>query len=48
MNEHDEKKFYKGMVILGLLVSGRPLSSIPELTNLLVKEIMDSAEDETA
>jgi hypothetical protein len=41
MNEQDEMKFYKGMVILGLLISGKPLSSIPELTNLLVKEIME-------
>ena len=46
MNKQDEKKFYKGMVILGLLVSGRPLSSIPELANLLVKEIMEEKEDE--
>jgi hypothetical protein len=45
MNEQDEKKFYKGMVILGLLISGRPLSSIPELTNLLVKEIIEEKED---
>jgi hypothetical protein len=41
MNDQDEEKFYKGMVILGLLVSGKPLSSIPELANLLVKEIME-------
>ena len=41
MNEQDEKVFYKGMVILGLIVSGKPLSSIPELTDLIVKEIME-------
>jgi hypothetical protein len=45
MNQQDEKKFYKGMVILGLLISGRPLSSIPELANLLVKEIIEEKEN---
>jgi hypothetical protein len=45
MNQQDEKKFYKGMVILGLLISGKPLSSIPELANLLVKEIIEEKED---
>jgi hypothetical protein len=45
MNEKDEKTFYKGMVILGLIVSGRPLSSIPELTDLIVKEILEKQEE---
>jgi hypothetical protein len=45
MNQQDEKKFYKGMVILGLLISGKPLSSIPELANLLVKEIIEDKEN---
>jgi hypothetical protein len=45
MNQQDEKKFYKGMVILGLLISGKPLSSIPELANLLVKEIIEEKDD---
>jgi hypothetical protein len=45
MNEQDEKVFYKGMVILGLLISGKPLSSIPELTNLLVKEIIEEKQN---
>lgn len=46
MNEQDEQKFYKGMVILGLIMSGKPLSSIPELANVLVKEIMEHKENE--
>jgi hypothetical protein len=45
MNQQDEKKFYKGMVILGLLISGKPLSSIPELANLLIKEIIEDKEN---
>jgi hypothetical protein len=45
MNEKDEKTFYNGMVILGLIVSGRPLSSIPELTDLIVKEILEKQEE---
>jgi len=45
LNKQDEQKFYKGMIILGLIMSGKPLSSIPELTNTLVKEIMEYKEN---
>lgn len=39
MNQHDEKVFYKGMIILGLLMRGTPLNSIPEITENLTNSI---------
>jgi hypothetical protein len=41
LNKQDEKKFYMGMVLLGLLVRGTPVSGIPEMAQALVKELME-------
>jgi hypothetical protein len=44
MNEQDEKKFYTGMVLLGLLVRGHPLNGIPAATRIIVNETMKEEE----
>lgn len=41
MNKQDEKKFYTGMVLLGLLMRGTPVGAIPEMAQALVKELME-------
>ena len=40
MNEQDQKALYTAFVLLGLLVSGKPLNAIPELTKDIVKLTM--------
>jgi len=40
MNDQDQKTFYTGMILLGLLVRGAPVASIPETTQHLIVELM--------
>ena len=40
MNEQDQKSFYTGMILLGLLIRGAPVASIPETTQHLIAEMM--------
>jgi hypothetical protein len=42
LNKQDEKKFYMGMVLLGLLMRGTPAGAIPEMAQALVKELMEN------
>ena len=40
MNDQDQKVFYTGMILLGLLARGAPIASIPETTQHLINELM--------
>lgn len=46
MNEHDEKVFYKGMALLGLLMSGTNPDVVPYLVNKLTNEITHKEQDD--
>jgi hypothetical protein len=45
MNEQDQKAYYTGMILLGLLVRGAPVASIPETTQHLIAELMKAQEE---
>jgi hypothetical protein len=36
MNEQDQKTLYTAFVLLGLLVRGTPINSVPEMTKSIV------------
>jgi len=42
LNKQDEHKFYMGMVLLGLLMRGTPITGIPEIAQELVKQLMEN------
>lgn len=39
MNEQDQKTFYTGMILLGLLVRGTPIEAIPEITQHIIDNV---------
>jgi hypothetical protein len=45
MNEQDEKSFYMGMIILGLIVRGTPLSGIPDVATNLLEQITNKQDE---
>jgi hypothetical protein len=45
MNEQDEKSFYMGMIILGLIVRGAPFNHIPEMATNLLDQITNQLEE---
>lgn len=45
MNEQDEKSFYTGMIILGLIVRGEPLGYIPDMATNLLDQITNKLEE---
>lgn len=44
MNEQDQKTFYTGMILLGLLVRGAPIEAIPEIAQHLIDNVTKEAE----
>jgi hypothetical protein len=45
MNEQDEKSFYMGMIILGLIVRGAPFHHIPEMATNLLDQIITKQDE---
>jgi hypothetical protein len=45
MNEQDEKSFYTGMIILGLIVRGAPFHHIPEMATNLLDQITNKQDE---
>ena len=45
MSEQDEKSFYMGMIILGLIVRGTPLSGISDVATNLLDQIITKQEE---
>jgi len=45
MNEQDEKSFYRGMIILGLIVRGAPYHHISEMAKNLLDQITNEQEE---
>jgi hypothetical protein len=41
MNEQDQRTLYTAMAILGLLVRGAPIESVPEVTKHIVDKLID-------
>lgn len=44
MNEQDQKAYYTGMILLGLLVRGTPIEAIPEITQHLIDNVTKEEE----
>ena len=44
MNEQDQKAYYTGMILLGLLVRGAPIAAIPEMTEQLIEKLTKETE----
>lgn len=46
MTEQDEKIFYTGMIILGLLVRGTPINSVAPIAKDLVESVLCESHEE--
>jgi len=46
MNDQDEKTFYTGMILLGLIMRGTPLNGIPAITKDLAERVMYELHEE--
>lgn len=46
MNEQDEKTFYTGMIILGLLMRGTPIKGVAPMAKDLLERVMYELNEE--
>lgn len=46
MTEQDEKTFYTGMIILGLLVRGTPINGVAPIAKDLVERVLYELHEE--
>jgi hypothetical protein len=44
MNDQDQKTFYTGMILLGLLIRGAPIEAVPEMTQHIIDNITKETE----
>jgi len=45
MNEQDQKALYTAFVLLGLLVRGVPINSVPDVTKSIVDLVITRADE---